>query len=221
MSEARRVVLVGSTGLVGRTLVARATDRRDIHLIAIARRPMPLPLGGKMTLLVEEPSAWPEAIVAEKPEAIVIALGTTRRAAGSEEAFRAVDQHLVLACAQAAKVAGARQCIAVSSVGANARSRNFYLRVKGEVEDALAELGFGRLDILRPGLLRGERAERRPAERLAMAASPLLDRFLHGPARRYRSIPIETVAAAILGLLGETAPGRFVHEHDAIRRAAR
>jgi len=202
-------------------LVARAADRRDIHLVAIARRPMPLPLGGKMTLLVEEPSAWPEAIVAEKPEAIVIALGTTRRAAGSEEAFRAVDQHLVLASAQAAKVAGARQCIAVSSVGANARSGNFYLRVKGELEDALTELGFGRLDILRPGLLRGERAERRPAERLAMAASPLLDRFLHGPARRYRSIPIETVAAAILSLLGEIAPGRFVHEHDAIRRAAR
>jgi len=222
MSEPKRVVLVGASGLVGQTLIARAAKDRSIHLVAIARRPLALPLGGQMSLLVDDPAQWPEAIAGEKPDAIVVALGTTWRKAGRDEAaFRAVDQHLVLACARAAKEAGARQCIAASSVGASATAAGFYLRVKGEVEQALAGLDFERLDLLRPGLLRGPRGgDRRLGERLAIAASPMVDRMLHGPARRYRSISAEVVADAIRGLLGEIA-GRFVHEHDAIRRAAR
>ena len=114
------------------------------------------------------------------------------------------------------------RCIAVSSVGAAISSRNFYLRVKGEVEDALAKLRFERLDILRPGLLRGQRGgERRPGERLAILASSLTDRFLRGGNRKYRSVRATTVADAILQLAAEKPRGRFVHEHDAIVRAAK
>ena len=221
MSEPLRLVLVGATGLIGTTLIARVVGRERYRLTAIARREVALPEGARMELLVADPAKWGEAIAAANASVIVIALGTTWRAAGKDEAaFRAVDKDLVLACAQAAKTAGVRQCIAVSSVGAVASSGNRYLRVKGEVEDALAKLKFERLDILRPGLLRGYRAERRPAERLAMLASPLADRFLHGGARKYRSVRATTVADAILALAVEKPRGRFVHEHDAIVRAA-
>lgn len=222
MSEPLRVALVGATGLIGATLIARAVDRTGYRLTAIARREVALPEGARMELLVADPAKWGDAIAAVDASAIVIALGTTWRAAGKDEAaFRAVDERLVLDCARAAKAAGVRQCIVVSSVGAARASRNFYLRVKGEVELALDQLKFERLDILRPGLLRGKRdGDRRIGERLAMLASPITDRFLVGGARKYRSVRATTVADAILALVMQKPRGRFIHEHDAIRRAA-
>ena len=222
MSEAIRIALVGATGLIGQTLIERAVGRPRFHLTAIARRSVPLPDGARMELLVADPAGWSEAIAAANAKVLVIALGTTWRAAGEDEAaFRAVDKDLVLACARAAKEAGMTRCIAVSSIGAAISSRNFYLRVKGEVEDALAKLRFERLDILRPGLLRGARGgERRTGERLAILASPLTDRFLRGGLRKYRSVRASTVADAIFQLAAEKPRGRFHHEHDAILRAA-
>ena len=221
MSDPLRIVLVGATGLIGTTLIQRAVGRDDYRLTAIARREAPLPVGARMELQVADPAEWGQAIAAAGADVIVIALGTTWRASGRNEAvFRAADKDLVLACAQAAKAAGVRQCIVVSSVGAAISSRGLYLRVKGEVEDALAKLKFERLDILRPGLLRGSRTERRPAEKLAMLATPLIDHLLHGGARKYRSVRATAMADAILQLAAEKPRGRFVHEHDAILRAA-
>ena len=222
MSEPLQIVLVGATGLIGSTLVQRAVGRDRYRLIAIARREAPLPPGARMEMLVADPAEWGTAIAAADAEVIVIALGTTWKAAGKDEAaFRAVDHDLVLACAGAAKTAGVRQCLAVSSVGALSSSSNRYLRTKGEVEDALVKLHFDRLDILRPGLLRGARGETRPAERLAMLASPLTDALMHGGLRKYRSVRATQVADAILALAAEQPRGRFVHEHDGIVRAAR
>ena len=222
MSDPLRIVLVGATGLIGTTLIARAVGRERYRLTAIARREVALPEGARMELLVADPANWGEAIAAANASVLVIALGTTWRAAGRDEAaFRAVDERLVLDCARAAKAAGARQCIAVSSVGAARSSRNFYLRVKGEVELALDQLKFERLDVLRPGLLRGKRGgDRRLGERLAILASPLADRFLRGAFRKYRSVRATTVADAILALAVEKPRGRYIHEHDAIVRAA-
>ena len=112
--------------------------------------------------------------------------------------------------------------IAVSSVGADRASKTFYLRVKGEVGRDLAKGGFKRLDILRPGLLKGQRSsDRRLGERAAIIASPVADLLLHGKFRQYRSIPAQVVAEGILALALKTTQGRFVHDNDAIRRAAR
>ncbi len=225
MSEAngRRIVLVGASGLIGRAVIAATVGRSEIRLTALARREFALPSGARMELLVADPGEWPGLIASAQADALVIALGTTWRAAGrNEAAFRSVDHKLVLDCATAAKAAEVPRCIAVSSVGADAASRNFYLRVKGEVEAALAALEFDRLDILRPGLLRGPReGAPRVAERLAMLVSPLTDVLLHGGLRRYRSVTSKTMASAILGLAAEGAKGRFIHEHDGIVRASR
>ena len=227
----RTVILVGATGMVGRAVMTRAVGRGAIRLHAIARREVPLPKGARMEMLLADPAEWPEAIAASgagtelaaSADCIVIALGTTIAAVGgAKAAFRRVDHDLVLSCARAAKQAGIRQAIVVSSVGANAGARNFYLSVKGETEDALAKLHFTRLDLLRPGLLRGHREGRlRPGERVAMLASPLFDLGLYGKARRYRSIRATTVADAVLALVGAKPDGRFVHEHDQLLRAAR
>ena len=223
MFEPLRICLVGATGLIGSTLIEMAVGRNDVRIVGVARREMALPEGARMEMLLADPSGWDDAIAAANPQVLVCALGTTWRKAGKDEtAFRSVDQQLVLACARAAKAAGARQMIVVSSVGADPLSKNFYLRVKGEVEEGLGKAGLARIDILRPGLLRGHRAgDRRMAERLAMIFSPVLDLFLHGKYRKYRSIRAETVVQAIFALAREKAAGRFAHDYDGMTRAIR
>jgi uncharacterized protein YbjT (DUF2867 family) len=195
----------------------------SLQVVALSRREAPMPLGGRLEMLVAAPADWPEAVAATAPEAAICALGTTWRQAGrSEEAFRAVDFELVLKLASAAKQAGAENFVLVSAAGADTLARALYLRVKGEIEAAVAKLGFRRLDILRPGLLRGTRGgDRRPLERLGIIASPLTDLLLHGARRRFRSIQAETVAAAALQGAQERAAGRFVHDNEGIRRLAR
>ncbi len=223
MSDPKRIAVVGATGLVGSRLIQYGVGRSDFRIIGIARREAPLPKGARMELLVADSANWGDAIAAARADVLVCALGTTWAAAGKDEAaFRAVDQHLVLACAKAAKAAGIRQMIVISSVGADPMARNFYLRVKGETEQALGKIGIPRLDLLRPGLLRGPRGgDRRIGERAAMLVSPFADLLLHGEFRKYRSIKADIVAQAIVGLTREKAAGRFVFEHDAIQRAAR
>ncbi|AXU19597.1 nucleoside-diphosphate sugar epimerase [Novosphingobium sp. THN1] len=223
MSERTRVVLVGATGLVGRAVMAEAVGRPDIHLVAVARREVPLPKGARMEMLLSDTGHWPDAIAAGRPDTVVIALGTTIKAVGGDkQAFRAVDHDLVLECAAAAKAAGARQLIVVSSVGAQFSSKNFYLSVKGEVEDKLAKLHFDRLDLIRPGLLRGKReGAARPAERIGMILSPLVDLLMVGSLRKYRSAKAGDVARVILRLAGTKQRGRVVHQHDEMQRILR
>jgi uncharacterized protein YbjT (DUF2867 family) len=215
--------LAGATGLVGRCAMRQSMRFPWLQVVALSRREAPMPLGGRMEMLVAPPADWPEAVEATAPETAICALGTTWQQAGrSEQAFRAVDFDLVLTLARSAKQAGAENFVLVSSVGANLLSKTFYLRVKGEIEAAVAKLKFRRLDILRPGLLRGPRSgQLRPLERMGIVASPLTDLLLHGPRRGFRSIAAETVAEAALQAAREKAAGRFVHDNDGIRRLAR
>jgi uncharacterized protein YbjT (DUF2867 family) len=223
MSEVRRVLLVGATGLVGTRIMQACVGRSDLRLIALTRREAPMPQGARMEMLVADPDDWEQSLATVAPDAVICALGTTWRRAGRDEAaFRAVDQELVLRVARAAKATGVSNFVLVSSVGADMASRTLYLRVKSEVETALRKLRFRRLDILRPGLLRGPRSgDRRPAERLAIILSPLLNLVLHGERRRLRAIDAGIVARAALEGAKEKARGTFVHEHDAILRLER
>jgi len=222
MSDPVRIALVGATGLVGRSLTQLVTGRADVRLIGIARREIRLPKGVRMEMIVAEPANWGEMLQVVKPTVLVNALGTTWRKAGKNEAaFRAVDQDLVLKTAKAAHASGTSRMISISSVGADSHAKNFYLRVKGEVENDLMKIGFDRLDIIRPGLLRGRReGDNRIAESLGMAFAPIIDPMLFGKARRYRSITAETVAEAVLALALRKAAGRFKHENQAVHRAA-
>jgi len=222
MARAIRICLTGATGLIGTALVRACVGREDVRLIAASRREIDLPPGARMEVLVADRAHWGDAIAAAQPDVVVCALGTTWKEAGKDEAaFRAVDEKLVLDCARWGLEAGARQFIAVSSVGADRQARGLYLRVKGEVEAALAKSGYERLDILRPGLLVGRRESVRPLERAGQIAAPLMDLFLLGGLARFRSVRADTMAEAILALAHEKARGRFVHEHEAIKRAIR
>jgi uncharacterized protein YbjT (DUF2867 family) len=145
-------------------------------------------------------------------------LGSTIKQAGSPENFRAVDHAAVLAFAWAARRNGARRFFLVSSLGANASSRFFYNRVKGETEEALPVLGFQTLGIFRPSLLVGPRAEFRLGERLSAVIMWLAEPLLLGRLRPYRAIRAEVVARAMLRCsFGREGQGVLVFRSDEIQ----
>jgi uncharacterized protein YbjT (DUF2867 family) len=103
MSDVRRVLLVGATGLIGRRVMEACVGRSDVRLIALTRREAAMPQGARMEMLVADPAEWAQSVAAVAPDAVICALGTTwRKAGGDEAAFRAVDQELVLRVAKAA-----------------------------------------------------------------------------------------------------------------------
>lgn len=214
-------MVVGATGLIGNLLVRKlVADGRDNELHLLIRKPVEENYGAA-TVHVAPNEQWPEVTASIKAQQAVSCLGSTMKKAGSKQAFAAIDRDLVGAVGKAAKAAGARQFIAVSSTMANAEASGFYLKVKGQAEQLLREESFDRLDIIRPGLLRGERSnDPRLGESLAIIASPLMDRLLHGSLRRYRSIDAREVASAIAVLLEKEQAGVHIHENDAIWKLA-
>ena len=221
------MLLAGASGLVGVRVLSRLLAQGDgPRVFAPVRRPLAA-TSPRLHAVVSDLSASADDALAQEIaskgaglDAYLCCLGTTIKTAGSREGFLAVDRDLVLRLASLARGLGARQAILVSSVGASAQSNNFYLRVKGEAERALAEMGFERVDLLRPGLLLGERSESRPGEALARALTPLTNPLLRGSLRRYRGIAAEDVAAAAVALLARDEPGRHVHENAALMALA-
>jgi uncharacterized protein YbjT (DUF2867 family) len=215
-----RVAMIGATGLVG-SLAARRLLAQGREVEAVLRRPSGL-LHPAWREHVAPPEEWAGIVAGLNPEAAISALGTTMRQAGSQAAFRTVDFDMVVAFAGAAAAAGARRMVTVSSAGADPGSAAFYLRTKGEMESALAGMGFERLDILQPGLLLGPRGgDRRTGERIAIALSPLTNLLLRGRLDRYAAIGAEVVAAAVAGALRQAEPGVFRHENRGIRALAK
>lgn len=151
------------------------------------------------------------AFAAPAVDDVFIALGTTIKAAGSQQAFRAVDFDAVLAVARTARAAGARRLGIVSAMGASATSSVFYNRVKGEMEDAAGQLGYDTVVLARPSLLSGDRSSlgqpQRAAEKFATTAMRLLRPLT--PAN-YRAIDAADVAAALVNTVLASPPGRTV-----------
>lgn len=188
------LMLVGATGLVGSAVLRLALDDARVERIVAPTRRRLVPHPRLDNPLVDfghlpaEAAWWPV-------DAVICSLGTTIRVAGSQDAFRKVDLDYTLAVARLARRHGARAFAFNSAVGANPASRFFYNRVKGEAEQALRACAYPSLTIVRPALLGGERAERRPAEQLSLrllgALRPLVP-------SRYRIVPAERVARRLL-----------------------
>lgn len=152
---------------------------------------------------------------------VFCALGTTIRKAGSEAAFRQVDYEYPLGLARGAATRGARRFLLVSSVGADAKAGTFYLRVKGEVEEAIRGLPFEAFYAFRPSFLLGERAESRPGERFGMAFARGLEWAMVGGLRKYRPMPAPLLAAAMAAAAERGEAGYHAAHYDEIVRLAR
>lgn len=220
------VLVAGATGLIGQQLLlalGRGAGVRPSTVHALARRPRPLAGAGHSAGSVD----WLQVDFAHLPPLphaawAICALGTTIAAAGSQAAFRAVDFDAVLAFARAARAAGVSRLAVVSSLGASPRAGNFYSRVKGEMEAAIAGCGFDSLVIARPSLLAGDRETlgqpRRRGERLALALSAPVAAWI--PAA-WRPIGADVVARAMVKALTEGRPGVRTIESAELQRLGR
>lgn len=213
-AEERLVLLAGASGLVGGCAVDALLEAPEVkRVVALSRRPLARqhPRFANRIVQFERLEAQ---LQGARCDAALCCLGTTLRRAGSEQAFRAVDIECVLAFARAAKAAGARRFVVISSVGADPDARSFYLRTKGEMEELLEAVRFESLDILQPSLLLGARAEARPLELAARLLMPLVNPLMRGRYVAYRAIPASTVGAAMLGATrsGKRGVQRYTHE---------
>jgi uncharacterized protein YbjT (DUF2867 family) len=218
--EPRVALLAGANGLVGGYVLDTLLDAPDFsRVFAVSRRP----LGREHSRLANRIVQFDKLEAQLKGVTCHVAfccLGTTLKRAGSEQAFRQVDFDYVLAFARAARVAQAQRFVLVSAASANSQSKNFYLRVKGEVEQALEKMNFASLDILQPSLILGLRREWRPLELSAMAVMPLLNFALVGAREQYRAISARKVAQAAIGAARSGRRGVYRYTYASLQALA-
>ncbi|HTH79305.1 MAG TPA: NAD(P)H-binding protein [Ramlibacter sp.] len=214
-TDARTILLAGATGLVGRELLRGLLTDASVAQVHALGRKAPAESNPKLAFHSVDFAALPTLPHVDE---CYIALGTTIKVAGSQEAFRAVDFDAVVNTAKAAKAAGATRLGVVSAMGADTRASLFYSRVKGEMEEALSQLGFDALVIARPSMLAGDRASIgqpvRGGEELATKVSRWLGAVI--PAN-YRSIAAASVARALLANV-PTSSGKRVMMSGELRK---
>ncbi len=215
MPDAPRTALVlGATGLVGgHVLDLLLADPVWTRVLTLGRRPAARD-SPRLEQRVVGFDRVDQHADAFDVDAVFCCLGTTIKAAGSQEEFRRVDHDYPLAAARLASERGGRHFLLVTAMGADAGSGIFYNRVKGEVERDVTALPFAGVTIARPSLILGERAGRRTAEGLAQKLAPILNPLLLGPLRRYRAIPAERIARALAKLARQGPAGVRVVEND-------
>ena len=192
----RTALGAGATGLVGREILrGLLADDAIAAVHVLARRPLDTS-SPKLTVHLVDFAALPAL---PRVDEVYLALGTTIKVAGSQEAFRAIDHDANLAVARAALAAGAQRLGVVSAMGADSQSKIFYSRVKGELEAALDGLGYQGLVVARPSMLAGDRLSlgqpERGGEKLALNVSRWLAPIIPD---NYRSIEAKDVARALL-----------------------
>jgi uncharacterized protein YbjT (DUF2867 family) len=219
VSTTPKIALVaGATGLVGGLLLGNLLDAPDYaRVYALTRRPFGKehPRLANRVVVFERMAEQLKGLAAHDA---FCCLGTTIAEAGSQEAFRQVDVDAVLLFARAARAAQVSRFVVVSSVGADPRSKKFYLRTKGEMEAAVTALGFPSVDILQPSLLLGPRKQLRPLEITGRIFAPLVNPLLTGSREAYRAIAAETVAKGMLGAARRGARGVYRYTYGAIRQ---
>lgn len=214
------VCLVGATGLVGYELLLILSHISEVDTVkAITRRPMgKIPSSvDNIILNFDQIEKHTESL---KASVFVCCLGTTIKAAGSQEEFKKVDYDYVMAFARVAEKVGAQKFLVISAMGADAESSIFYNRIKGKMESDLKDLKIPQIEIFRPSLILGDRKEVRKGEKWAQKLSPYLNPILIGPLRKYRAIKATDIAKAMAIAILNFREGIYTYKSDQIQHIA-
>ena len=214
------ILLAGATGLVGSAVLDLAVrDERMARLVTLVRAPIPVLTKGLEQWIGRGDLL--NGLREARVDGVICCLGTTmRNAGGDREKFIHVDKELVVGLARWGRVHGARCFAVVSAIGADASSSIFYNRVKGEMERELEGIGFEALHIFQPSILTGPRTEVRRGERIGIAATQALAPLMIGGLRRYRPMPHDRLARALVNAVLTGAPGVHRHTYAAITELA-
>jgi len=214
----RTALLLGATGLVGGHCLELLLNDSAYGKVFVLGRKAVSHKHAKLEQHVIDFEHLPDFASLIRAEDVFSCLGTTIKKAGTKENFRRVDFTYQCETARLASEQGAKQLLLVSALGADPRSSIFYNRIKGELEQAVSKLAFDTVNIFRPSLLLGERAEFRAGERIAELPMRYVSFLMVGPLAKYRPVHALSVAAAMLKVAKEQRTGVNVFESDQIRR---
>jgi uncharacterized protein YbjT (DUF2867 family) len=207
------IIIAGATGLIGRSLLNNLDEQQCEKVTALTRREFSLPFKHQHIAIVDYNELKLES-AADDSDAVICALGTTIKSAGSKQAFEAVDYGMVIALATKAKQEGYKTFAVVSSLGADKPGSNFYLSTKHKMESSLQSLGFDTLIIARPSLLLGNREEFRLGERMGEWLSFALGPLMIGPLKKYKPIHATQVARALINQSKANPSGLIILENN-------
>jgi uncharacterized protein YbjT (DUF2867 family) len=213
-------VIVGATGLIGKEIVQRLLDDPGFSTVRVLVRHWNGPLHAKLQVITVDFNDLQQLRDSMGTgDALFCAVGTTRSKVKNDLVeYRKVDVDIPINVARIGAAKGFRKFMLVSAVGANSKSGNFYLRFKGEVEEAVSKLQYQAIHIFRPSLLVGERSEKRMGERVGKIISQLIGFLLVGGLSRYKAVKGADVAQAMINAWKSPAQGVHIYHYDDIMR---
>ena len=215
----KHALIAGATGLVGNELLQQLIHGRQYHTISVlSRREVETNSKRVETIIVDYDQLTEKDL--PKADDVFCCLGTTMDKAGSKNAFRKVDHDYPLRLAEITHRKGAQQYLLISAMGADKNAYFFYGQVKGEIEEAIAKVGFEALYIFRPSTLLGERTETRIGEQIGQVVMQGVAPLMVGSLKKYQAIQAETVAKAMTYAAKKELSGVYIFESDKIQALA-
>nr|WP_294897412.1 NAD(P)H-binding protein [uncultured Pedobacter sp.] len=213
-----KAILLGASGLIGSHLLKLLLDSPGYGEITVYVRKV-LPINhDKLKQIVTDFKDLKELDNGVLGSIVFCCLGSTKSKTPNLKDYRKVDVDIPLYFAEQALKNNARQYHLVSAIGANAKSSNFYSKMKGQIEGAIKALNYETTHIYQPSFLRGDRKENRPIEKFLLPIMRLVDLALVGPLKKYQSIDAEDVAKAMFNESIKNKRGIFVHNSEQIKR---
>jgi uncharacterized protein YbjT (DUF2867 family) len=211
----KTATIIGATGLIGSHILELLLNDSHFQTIRLlVRRPVPHKHSKIEAKLIDFEDSESFQLGIEGSDVVFCAIGTTQqKVKGDKEAYRKVDHDIPVNAAKFCKETGCPQFLLVSSVGADVHSNNFYLKLKGEVEDRVRSMQISSISIFRPSLLLGNRNENRRGEKAAQVFMPLFSFAMIGKWSKYKPIPAEDVAKAMITAAKLEKPGVQLYEY--------
>lgn len=214
-NRSKTALLAGATGLVGGYVLQILLAHPNIsQILVITRRPL-TQQHDKLQTIIADNNTLLQVEAALRADMVFCCLGTTIKKAGNQDNFYRIDHDYPVQLATLARAHGATHFALISAIGANANSRIFYNKVKGETERDVIALGYEQCHIVRPSLILGERMEKRFGEDIMKKFSSILNPLLIGKAQKYRAIHAKTIAQAMVDkMLNTSITGTYIHENN-------
>lgn len=221
MSE-KIAAIIGATGMIGNYLLEVLIHDNYFDVVRVlVRRPIQK-IHSKMEVkLVNFNDAESFKLALEECQVIFSCIGTTQKnVSGDKSLYRNIDFDIPVKAARFGKETGCEKFVLVSSVGANSSSNTFYLKLKGELEDTISNMGLNSVHIVQPSMLLGQRKEFRKGENLLQGSMKLISGLFFGSLRKYKAIDGKIVATAMLNAAKKNNPGLFKYDFDGINELA-
>lgn len=216
----KTAVIAGSSGLVGTELLHQlCANKAFSSVILLVRRPSGF-IHTKVKEVIVDFDYIENYTEHIKGDVFFSCLGSTRKKTPDKRRYYQIDHNYPLHLAHLASANGMKQFHIISAVGANPKSSNFYIKMKGEIEKDIARISFESVHIYRPSFLAGNREENRLGEKLGLAVFTLINPILLGPLKKYRSIHAADIAKAMILQSLKELKGVQYYESDEIQRIA-